>query len=52
MPNPKPPEEFFRKARKNGSENNKQILTREEIKKRLQPFTLKRYGRMTALWKQ
>jgi len=52
MPKRKSLEDLFRKARENGSENNKHIVTGEEVKKELQPGTLKRYPSMTALWKQ
>jgi hypothetical protein len=49
MPKPKSPEDFFKRARENGSENNKHIATGEEVKKQLQPTTLKRYARMMAI---
>ena len=39
----KSPEDYFKKARENSSEKNKDTLvTREEVKKTLQPYTLKR----------
>ncbi len=53
MPKRKAPEDFFKKARENGSEMNKDTLvTGEEVKKKLQPHTEKRYARMLAMWKQ
>jgi hypothetical protein len=53
MPKRKSPEDFFKKARENGSEKNKDaIVTGEEVKKKLEDHTLKRYRRMLAMWKQ
>ncbi len=53
MPKRKSPEDFFKKARENGSEKNKDTLvTGKEVKKTLQPHTLKRYVRILAMWKQ
>ena len=53
MPKHKSPEDFFKKAREKGSEKNKDaIATGEEVKKTLEPHTLKRYRRMLAMWKQ
>jgi hypothetical protein len=52
MPKRKSLEDFFKKILENGSENNKGIVTREEVKKTLQLSTLKRYTRMMLMWKQ
>jgi hypothetical protein len=53
MPKPKSPKDFFKKALENGSENNKDtLITRKEVKKELEPPTLKRYRRMLAMWNQ
>ena len=52
MPKRKSPEEFFQKSRENGSETSRDIVTGEEVKKKLQPNTLKRYHRMLAMWAQ
>jgi hypothetical protein len=46
----KSPKDFFKKAPENSSEKNKNTLvTREKVKKTLQPHTLKRYTRMLAM---
>ena len=50
MPKRKSPEDFLMRARKNGSENSRHIITREEVKKKLETGTLKRYTCMIALW--
>ena len=51
MPTRKSPEDFFKKSSENSSENNKDIVTGEEVKNTLQPGTLKRYARTTVIWK-
>jgi hypothetical protein len=52
MPKHKSPKDFFKKARENDSEKNKDtIITREEVKKTLEPYTLKRYRHILAIWK-
>jgi hypothetical protein len=44
-------EDFFKKAYKNGSENDKDtLITRKEVKKALEEPTLKRYRYMLAIW--
>jgi hypothetical protein len=52
MPKATSPKDFLKKAREKGSVNNKHIVTGEEIKKQLEPCTLKRYKRMMAVWEQ
>jgi hypothetical protein len=52
MPEPNSAEAFFRRARQNGSKNNKDIITNVEIKKELQPGTKSNYRRALALWHQ
>jgi hypothetical protein len=45
------PKDFFKKAYKNGFKNYKDTLvTRKEVKKELEPLTLKRYRYMLAMW--
>jgi len=45
-----PPKDFFKKARENSSEKNKDTLvTGKEVKKTLKKHTLKRYARMLAI---
>jgi hypothetical protein len=53
MPKRKSPKDFFKKARENGSEKNKDTLvTGKEVKKKPEDATLKRYRRMLQMWKQ
>ena len=52
MPKATSLEDFLKKAYKKGSINNKYIVTREEVKKKLELYTLKRYRRMIAMWEQ
>jgi hypothetical protein len=51
MLKPKSLKDFFKKAYKNGSENNKDtLITRKEVKKELKLLTLKRYYYMLVIW--
>jgi hypothetical protein len=52
MPVRKFPKGFFSQARKRGSETNKDIVNREEVKRGLQPKTRDNYNRALALWHQ
>lgn len=45
MPKKKWPKEYLQRARKKGSENNKDIVDGTEAKKRLQPKTENNYAR-------
>jgi hypothetical protein len=50
MPKHKSLEDFFKKAHENGSKKNKDaIVTREEVKRTLEPHTLKRYRYILAI---
>jgi hypothetical protein len=50
MPKQKLPKDFFKKACENSSKNYKDtLITRKEVKKELEPPTLKRYRRMLAM---
>jgi hypothetical protein len=49
MPKATSPEDFLKTAREKGSVNNKHIVTGEEVKKKLELCTLKRYTRMIAM---
>jgi hypothetical protein len=52
MPKAISPEDFLKKACEKGSVNNKHIITREEVKKKLELCTLKRYRHMMVMWEQ
>ena len=41
--------EFFQRAREKGTEENKEIVNDEEVKKELQPGTKRNYRRALAL---
>jgi hypothetical protein len=52
MPTPNSAEDFFKRARECGAENETDIINDEEVKKELQPGTKNNYRRALALWHQ
>jgi hypothetical protein len=45
-------EDFFKRARERGAENETDIINDKEVKKELQPGTKNNYCRALALWHQ
>jgi hypothetical protein len=52
LPTPNSAEDFFKRARERGAENETDIINDEEVKKELQPGTKNNYRRALALWHQ
>ena len=50
MPTPNSAEDFFKRARERGAENEMGIINDEEIKKELQPGAKNNYRRALTLW--